>query len=84
MSYLRVMKLAQEFFLIHDRVDAALGYDSRLGHLLHGVEGLFFSELYSPHLAEAATPDHILKVKVVLVYFYEQKDWVSKLRMGRH
>ena len=68
-----MVKLTQEFFLIHNRVDAALGYDSRLGHLLHGVEGLFFSELNAPHFAEAASADHILKVKVVLVYFYRLK-----------
>lgn len=74
-----MMKLAQEFFLIHNRVDAALGYNSCLGHFFHGIEGLFFSHLDTPHLAKAASADHILKVEVVLVYFYTnaREGWLA-------
>lgn len=38
-----VIKLAEELLLVHDRVDTALGDDSGLRHLFHGIQRLFFA-----------------------------------------
>ena len=64
---LRVAELSEELFFVHDRVDAALADDAGLGHLLHGEQFALFALLDLPHLAEAATTNHILEVEVVLV-----------------
>ena len=62
-----MVELAEEFLLIHDRVDTALGDDSRLGHLLHCEELFLFLLLDFPHFAETASSNHILECKVVLI-----------------
>ena len=67
MTDLRVMQLTEELLLVHDRVDTALRDDTRLCHLLHSVELLLFAKLDFPDFAEAAAPDHIQKVVVILV-----------------
>ena len=69
---LRMVKLAEELFLVHDRVDTALGDNAGLGHLLHGEQLLFFLEVDSPNFAETAPSDDVLEVEMVLVDFYKR------------
>ena len=63
-----MLQLAQEFLLVHNRVDTALGYDSGFGHLLHGEELLLSSELDLPNFSKASPTDHIVELEVVFVY----------------
>ena len=67
-----MMELTEEFLLVHNRVNAALGDDAGLGHLFHGEQLLFFLQVDSPDLAETAPTDDVLEVEVVPVDFYGQ------------
>ena len=62
-----MVQLTEELLLVHDRVDTALGDDTRLRHLLHRVQLLLLAELNFPDLAEATAPNHVQKVVVILV-----------------
>lgn len=62
-----MVELCEEFLFVHDGVDTALADDARLGHFFHGEQFALFALLDLPHLAKAATPNHILEMEVVLV-----------------
>jgi hypothetical protein len=62
-----MVKLCEELFLIHDRVDTSLLNDTALMHLFHSVELLLLFFLDLPDLAETASADHIVKHKVILI-----------------
>ena len=80
-SYLRMIELAEELFLVHDWVDTAFTNDSSLGHLLHGIQFFVFAMLDLPNFTETASTDHILPIEVILVRFWIQiKD--NKVKKG--
>ena len=64
-----MIELAEELFLIHDRVYTALANDSSLSHLLHGIQFFVFAMLDLPNFTETASTDHILPIEVILVGF---------------
>ena len=80
--YLRVVQLRQEFLLVHDGVDRALGNDTRLQHLLHGEQlfGTAASLLYLPDLTKATAANDILEVKVVPGDLYTNEQMILSAR----
>ncbi len=68
-----MIKLSEEFLLVHDRIHASFLNDAALVHLLHGIKFflLFFLDL--PDLAEATATNHIMKHKVILVHSYKKE-----------
>ena len=68
-----MFELSEEFFLIHDRGDTPLLDDSAFVHFLHGEELLFFLPFDFPHLAKAASADHVVKLEVAFVYCYKEE-----------
>ena len=63
-----MVELAEEFLLVHDRVDTALGDDPRLGHFFHRVELLLLRLLNFPYFTETASSNHILECEVILIH----------------
>ena len=64
-----MVELAEELLLVHDRINTALGDNSRLRHLFHGEEFLFLSVDNFPDFAETAPPNYMLVIKVVFINF---------------
>ena len=62
-----MVELAQELFLVHDRVHGALRDYTSLRHFFHSEKLLFLSEFNFPDFAEAAPSDDVLKIEVVLI-----------------
>ncbi len=62
-----MIKLCEEFLLIHHRVDTSLLDDAAFVHLFHGVELLLLFFLHFPDLAETASANHIVEHKVILI-----------------
>ena len=62
----RIVNLREDLSFVHDRLDAFLGEDSRLGHLFHSIMLFRFLPLYFPHFAETAPPNAVLVGEVVL------------------
>ena len=63
-----MVELAEEFLLVHDRVDTALGDDSRFGHFFHREKLLLLRLLYFPYFTETASSNHILECEVILIH----------------
>ena len=63
-----MVELAEEFLLIHDRVDTAFGDDPRLGHFFHREALLLLLLLHFPHFTETAPSNHIYCRKVILIH----------------
>ncbi len=70
---LRMVELAEEFLLIHDRIDTAFGDNARLSHLFHGKWFLFLDKFNAPHLAKTSSSDDELEAELVFVDFYTIK-----------
>lgn len=67
-----MLQLDQEFFFVHDWVDASFANDARFRHLFHGVEFALLTVFYFPHFAETAPPNHILEVEMSFIHSYNQ------------
>ena len=63
-----MVELAEELFLIHDRVYAAFRNDSCFCHFFHGVELLLLRLLNFPDFTETAPTDDVLESEMVLVH----------------
>ena len=68
-AYLRMIKLTEELFLVHDWVYTTLADDPGLSHLLHCVQLFVFSVFNFPYFTETASANHILPIEVILVRF---------------
>ena len=65
-----MLQLDQEFFFIHDWVDASFANDAGFGHLFHGVEFALLAMFNFPHFAEATPPNHILEMEMSFIHSY--------------
>jgi|LauGreDrversion4_2_1035121.scaffolds.fasta_scaffold95600_3 hypothetical protein len=69
----RIVELSEYLTLIHDRFQAPLGENPRLGHFLHGVWLFRLLALNFPHFAKTSLPNAILVVKVILRKSYNNR-----------
>ena len=65
-----MVELAEELLLVHDGVDAPLGDDSGLEHLLHCKQRVRFLLLDLPDLSEPPSSDHVREYEIVFAHLY--------------
>ena len=65
-----MFELSKELLFVHDGGNTPFLDDPALVHFLHGKQLLFLFLLHLPNFAEAAPPNHILKLEMALVHSY--------------